>query len=196
MSTRSCITRPAKGGFKGVYHHWDGYPAGVGSRIYELYNTIFEKNVEKMLKFLIDDHPAGWSSIWGDPFKPIGFVENDWNSRGSMDINEYQMKKPMMCYCHGSRSEEAWPMTHKNASESGCEYAYVISSDGHMLILSDYFPEDHPVFVGEKAIGAFGMGPKGSEIKWCVIGEVDLNGSEPDWESFKEPLKVYDEKST
>lgn len=31
MSTRSAIARPAGDGWEGRYHHFDGYPSGVGA---------------------------------------------------------------------------------------------------------------------------------------------------------------------
>ena len=30
MSTRSLIARKTEDGFEGTYHHWDGYPTGLG----------------------------------------------------------------------------------------------------------------------------------------------------------------------
>jgi len=64
MSTRSCIARlTGPNAFKGVYHHWDGYPSALGATLWRLYRTVFDRNLERMLAFLIDEHPAGWSTI-------------------------------------------------------------------------------------------------------------------------------------
>lgn len=63
MSTRSTIAREHGTGFKGVYHHWDGYPSGLGHTLFHLYRGHFKKNLRAMLRFLIDDHPQGWSTI-------------------------------------------------------------------------------------------------------------------------------------
>ena len=35
MSTRSIIARKTDEGFIGTYHHWDGYPSGVGRLVAE-----------------------------------------------------------------------------------------------------------------------------------------------------------------
>ena len=35
MSTRSIIARKTDEGFIGTYHHWDGYPSGVGQVVAE-----------------------------------------------------------------------------------------------------------------------------------------------------------------
>ena len=64
MSTRGAIATISKPeGFKGVYHHWDSYPTGLGATLYRLYNGHFQKDLPAMLKALINDHPAGWSTI-------------------------------------------------------------------------------------------------------------------------------------
>lgn len=70
MSTRSCIARPTESGFTGVYHHWDGYPSGLGLTLWQLAQPMgpFHGNIGKMLKVLIDEHPAGWSTINGADF--------------------------------------------------------------------------------------------------------------------------------
>jgi hypothetical protein len=155
MSTRSVIARKTKNGFSGAYHHWDGYPEGLGKTLFALRNGHFNHDTEAMLKFLIDHCPAGWSTINDRDFnKPVGQV-----GQGGPEI------------CSG----DPFVMTHDNASASGCEYAYVFDGDT-MEIWSSFHP------TGEKMIGAFGSGDPNAE--WRVIGIVDLNGKEPNWESF------------
>lgn len=69
MATRGAIARlNGNGGFKGAYHHWDSYPEGLGKTLYHLYHGFFKRDLEAMLKYLIDDHPAGWSTINGADF--------------------------------------------------------------------------------------------------------------------------------
>lgn len=68
MSTRGCIARliskPGKKiRFSGSYNHWDSYPSGLGSTLFQLRNGHFKGNTLAMLKYLIDDHPRGWSTI-------------------------------------------------------------------------------------------------------------------------------------
>ena len=62
MSTRSCIARRKGDGFEGVYHHWDGYPTGLGATLWGLAQ---EKDSGLLLEELINKHPAGWSTING-----------------------------------------------------------------------------------------------------------------------------------
>jgi hypothetical protein len=78
MSTRSVIARPWGKGFRGRYHHWDGYPSGLGAELYALAQPDgpFGGDTQKMLKVLIDEHPGGWSTINGaDWSKKPGFEE-------------------------------------------------------------------------------------------------------------------------
>jgi hypothetical protein len=168
MSTRGCIARlQGDLNFKGVYHHWDSYPTALGKTLWELYHGFFKQDLELMLKTLIDNHPAGWSTINDKDFNlKAGFIEH---SHGD--------SKQPECYCHGDRHEEAQEVTDKNASGMGCEYAYVFNSHNRMAICSSY-----TMITGktEKMIGFFGMGDP--DAKWRPIAVIDLNGEEPDWE--------------
>ena len=72
MSTRGCIARltsrsPIR--FEGVYHHWDSYPSGLGRMLYLLWNEDFNRDTRAMLRELVDEHGAGWSTIVGCRFK-------------------------------------------------------------------------------------------------------------------------------
>jgi len=180
MSTRGCIARlTSKPGkkvrFKGVYHHWDGYPDGLGKTLFDLRNNHFKGKTDAMLKVLIDEHPAGWSTINGADFNiPAGYIEQ----YPENDKDKELYDKTPKCYCHGDRHEEAKEINQKNASDCGCEYVYAFTPDGkRMIVLSSYVDsEDAP-----KMVGMFGMGdPK---AKWKVIGDIDLNEKAPaNWE--------------
>lgn len=168
MSTRSVIARKTQSGFSGVYHHWDGYPTALGATLFALFNGHFKRDLPAMLKYLIDEHPAGWSTINGADFSKEPGFDNDGAPQ---------------CYCHGSRKEKAnsaW--TEKNSQASGCEWAYVFDGT-NMLVLSSYHPE------GGKMIGMFGCGD--ADAKWYQVATVDLNATEPDWESIEkmEPVQ-------
>lgn len=81
-----------------------------------------------------------------------------------------------VCYCHGDRHDEGWVVTHRNASGSGCEYAYVFDMDeDEVPTLSVYSSYCNPTgkLSGKKMIGAFGMGDK--KGVWVKIYQVDLN---------------------
>lgn len=174
MSTRGCIARLQRKNpleFKGVYHHWDGYPSGLGQALFLLRNTEFGGDTEAMLKTLIDDHPAGWSTVVGATFsKSPGF-----RARGAKSTDADD--DAPQCYCHGTRSEPGWIVTQRNAAGSGIEFAYAFDGDT-MLVLGSYVAD------GEKMIGMFGCGD-GNAV-WRVIAEVNLDGSAPDWEMLDE----------
>jgi hypothetical protein len=169
MATRGAIVRINEDmSFKGVYHHWDGYPDGLGQTLLDLFNSYFDRNLEFMLKTLIDDHPAGWSTINGKNFmEPPGF--NEWTpqqrSEKYLELNNPQ------CYCHGDRSEEGWEVTQDNASGSGVEYVYAFDEkNGHMYILSSYLES------GDKMVGFFGMGDPNAT--WKPMECIDLAHTE------------------
>jgi hypothetical protein len=88
MATRGAIARlerrESEGQppvFRGNYHHWDSYPTGLGKTLWGLYHGHFQQDLELMLQTLIDNHPAGWSSIVAADFtKSPGFVETMFQS--------------------------------------------------------------------------------------------------------------------
>lgn len=178
MSTRAVIARlVGPGRFRGNYHHWDGYPNGLGASLHELYHNHFNKDIGVMLKYLIDDHPAGWSTICGRDFtQEPGYVENP-----EVKAHQKQSEQPPECFCHGDRKDDGWIVTEKNASGSGCEYAYAFTKgeNGHnlMVVLSSYRKD------GGKMVGFFGFGDK--DALWREIGVVDLDSETgPDWEAI------------
>lgn len=212
MSTRGAIARVAgPKSFVGVYHHWDAYPSGLGKGLFELYNGHFERDLPAMMKALVDDHPAGWSTILGADWSlPAGFRDTEmmpclicdkpsWAHYrqqykamkrrvpkgapegvlvlGHTPERDYDAPHGPLCYCHGSRSEEANEITEANASDCGVEYAYAFEEDGRVMHILSSYCED-----GTKMIGMFGFGDP--DAVWKGIGTVDLDGDEPDWGSF------------
>jgi len=168
MGTRGVIARQTgEHSFKGRYHHWDSYPTGLGATLYDLARTQFAGDVPRMLKVLLDEHPAGWSTINGADFsQPPGFEEDGFKTKGPH------------CYCHGGRHEDGFEHTEETASGSGCEYAYVFTDGGRMLVLSSYCED------GNKMIGFFGSGDENAT--WKIIGDVDLTSdTPPDWEKME-----------
>ena len=168
MSTRGCIARlearsPPR--FRGVYHHWDSYPSGLGQALFRLRNGHFRMNTEALLRTLIDEHPAGWSTV----------VERNFDRTPGFSMKEHEDRPH--CYCHGERKEGGWTVTEQNAAGSGVEFVY--GFDGSkMVILGSYMAD------GMKMVGMFGVGD--DNAAWAVIAEVDLNGPEPDWEALDE----------
>jgi hypothetical protein len=166
MATRSIIARATGNGkWEGRYHHWDGYPAGVGAQLFQAYNGHFNRDVRAMLQLLIDDHPAGWSNINGTDFsKEPGF-----GSDGGP-----------CCYCHGQRSEEGHLFTSDGLDFGGAEYCYVIDGS-RMTILERSYAN------GQRAVQYFGVDASdvADGVNWRLIAEVDLDGVEPDWDRIE-----------
>ena len=130
MSTRSIIARPDDLGATGRYHHFDGYPTGLGQALWALYHGPFGGDVAAMTTTLIDDHPGGWSNIIGADFtKAPGYREY-----GASTVAE----DAPHCYCHGDRHEpEMGPHVCRCGlgDPSGCdplftEYLYVLTPVG------------------------------------------------------------------
>lgn len=77
MATRSIIAKPEGDGWVGVYHHWDGYPTGLGLALLEAQALHFGGDTAAMIRYLIDDEPVGWSTIVGaDWSQPKGWHDD------------------------------------------------------------------------------------------------------------------------
>lgn len=145
MSTRGAIARPTPhGGWRGRYHHSDSYPEGLGRELVSLYHKTFDGDHALMARVLIDEHPAGWSTLiahglGGDQpftiehFAHAGFQSFDDPLRGQFP----------QCYCHGQRSETADALVCRcqAGDPAGCsplfiEWAYVITERGLGVLTS------------------------------------------------------------
>jgi len=165
MSTRAVIARIKGDGFEGRYHHYDGYPSGLGATLYELAHNRMLGELPAMLKTLLDDHPAGWSTINGaDWTEPPGFQENGFTTEGPE------------CFCHGGRSEEAQTITHED--DAGMEWAYIFDEEARTMAVCERALEN-----GDHAIGMFGA-IAADGYHWAIRTVVNLDGPEPDWEEI------------
>lgn len=159
MSTNATIQRMTPAGPIGTYHHWDGYPDGLGATLWSLWHGHFAGDTERMLHVLIDEHPAGWSTI----------NQKDFNLTPG-----YNRDPAPACYCHGGRSEDGRPFPLESAAASGCEFAYVFYPETQRLkILSSYSDN------GRKMVGMFGQGDP--DAMWYVLADVGFNDAEPEW---------------
>jgi hypothetical protein len=191
MSTRACVAR--KTGpttFRGVYHHWDGYPTALGSTLWKLYRGHFKRDLESMLTFLIEKHPAGWSTINSADFNlPAGYQEAKYRKKrnGNDDYSKPIPHGPI-CYCHGGRHEEASPVTEKD--DCGMEWAYVFDIEKKLMHVLERVYTDNAVSTGganlggKHMVGMFGCGAPGHQ-RWSELASIDLGGPEPDWESLR-----------
>lgn len=61
MSTRAAIGRTAGDTFAGRYHHFDGYPLGLGCQFAIM--AAQAPDLGAFLTYVVDEHRAGWSDI-------------------------------------------------------------------------------------------------------------------------------------
>jgi hypothetical protein len=63
---------------KGVYHHWESYPnEGLGQFLIHILTGHFQNDLARMLCFLIDENPAGWSTIHAERCIKATFVARE-----------------------------------------------------------------------------------------------------------------------
>jgi hypothetical protein len=187
-----------------VYHHWDSYPEGLGTTLAELYATHFAGDLSKMLKTLIDDHPAGWSTINGADFSlEPGFIERpnaicalcgktDAEHWEPMEqVREREKQDPNTLRRHNwlghefQEKDEQPPLCycHGDRKEEGWEVTEENASGSGVEYVYAFWTEGatHKMAIlssyrkdGVKMIGAFGMGDP--DAGWRPIGLVSLNG--------------------
>lgn len=168
MSTRSVIARPVGDEWEGRYHHFDGYPTGVGKTLWDLVQA---RGLEWTRRTLLDEH-TGWSTINGvDWSLAPGFSESGGRCahprctrpRWEHDKVKHEYRARPACYCHGDRSEEGW--TIRPADDTDTEWCYVLGNNGMTVYERDY---------------QRGATPE----QWVLVGSYEWHGAEPDWETL------------
>jgi hypothetical protein len=132
MATRARIGFEAQDGtIVSSYHHWDGYPAGLG------YNLI--RNYSDADKFR-EAVALGDASHWGSRIYPAG--KHSFNAPEE-DVNVY--------YGRDRGEDNVAPVTFTDFADfaanwdiAGEEYAYVLRLDGTLTMIARY--EDNAVF--------------------------------------------------
>lgn len=187
MSTRAVIAFEKEGNsWEGVYSHFDGYPTGLGAKIWEVLQRDFLQNggglgiantkeptnaIKAFIQAKIKGHKGGWSV----------FDET--------------------CYCHDKnfvlrdggenemiiKSEQPDPLFH--------EFVYILRpEEKKMTILEhkDYGDKYTPNLENGKNNKAVGENENGKIIDYghCIYGykklaDIDLLGAEPNWEELE-----------
>lgn len=163
MSTRAVIavySNRELGQWRGAYHHFDGYPSGLGKALWQLYHEFYEGLLPAMIEMLIDAHPQGWSSI----------VDADWKLRPTWidDKGEWysaNKKLPPLSYKYRS-GEEHNAIYLDQTSDSWQEWAYVFDLEEYTMTIFE-------------RVGSW------QDVTYRRIETLPLAGSEPDWKSFE-----------
>ena len=161
MSTRGVIMRASNPVPWGRYHHFDSYPMGLGATLWRLYHEQFGQNLTRMLKTLIDDHPAGWSTLVGRSFDfPPGFWQSP-RRAGDPDKDLYEASP--ICYCHGDRAEDEEVILWPDLPESWIDYAYVFDVDAVEMWIFGVRYHNDPI----------------------LLAQIPLHDPEPDWQAIQ-----------
>ncbi len=176
MSTRGVIARATgEAKFKGVYHHSDSYGVGLGDTLIALYRGHFQRDLERMLAYLIDAPHAvcGWSSIVQKDFslRP-GYT---WQ-KATADGAKYEVYSQRPDYrrpqCYAGRADaDEEPFLITEESDTDCEFAYVFETidDKNVMHVLDRAKQPH-----------------GTGYYWRDIGRIELDSSDPvDWDEIQ-----------
>lgn len=163
MGTRAVIAKPAGDGWVGRYHHWDGYPAGLGETLVAWHEKI---GPERLIEILVDGEKVGWSTING---ADLGLPKT-WNDE------ELPAEHGPLSYSARGETDE-WLITH-DGEDGGTEWAYVITSAG-VTVFERRFGRGESEDQGH-GTGAFGFGASDTEHGgyWLLIGTVKSGDEE------------------
>ena len=128
MATRARIAFETKvGEIVSAYHHYDGYPAGLGYNLIKNYVGDRDKFIEAVM--------LGDASYWGSTPYP-STSQHSFNNAED-DVNVY--------YGRDRSEENVGYVTHKdfedfaaNWDNAGEEYAYVLRLDGKLTMIERY----------------------------------------------------------
>lgn len=213
MSTRSVIARPAGDGFAGRYHHFDGYPTGLGKTLWDLYRDRYAEDLEAMTAELIDAHPAGWSSINGADWSlEPGFVNRSEYSCAACGVSssahyrqslpdDHPLRHPApgtgQSYLLADHAPEepvrpTPPMCYCHGDRSESEHLITSwGDDGGTEWAYVLSPGGLVVCErrwnddGSHMVGMFGYGAAEGKASWLVLGIYPWHGPEPDWNALE-----------
>ena len=179
MSTRSCIARVEGDGWRGVYHHSDGYPSGLGCYIFRSIRREWSGDAGAFLDYALS-HDGGWSSLFSPD--PTCYCHGHFADRDKIKPGDGS-GVITGCECHERPYISGEPDNMPSCDPLFIEWIYVIDPDSRtMTILENY---------GEDILGSFDSwlvhldGTKEAMPKRAyrhrINAVVDLDGPEPDW---------------
>src|SRR5881398_3722693 len=141
MSTRGIIGRATgEGKFEGRYHHSDSDPKGLGVELWKLYHGYFQRDLKKMLGYLIDapHAEAGWSCVVGKDFKlKPGYTWQKAAERVKGFENYSKLPDYRRPQCFAGRGEEAQLFTEENLKDTDCEWLYAFDEENRKMFVRD-----------------------------------------------------------
>lgn len=213
MSTRSVIARPWGDGFEGRYHHYDGYPSGVGAQLWELYHGRYAGDVGAMVAELIEAHPAGWSTINGADWSlEPGFVDRlngpcavcglgpDGHYRQYLPHDDPRRAVPAggsylfadhapvdipdnRPQCYCHGARAEDEQMIRSTEDDGGTEWAYVLSPGGMLVCERRWGDDGSHMVG--MVGMFGAGGGADQATWLPLNLFPWDGEEPDWSALE-----------
>lgn len=169
MATSAVIARRAGDGWAGVYHHWDGYPSGLGRTLWLLLWEEFRGDVEGLLRFVIDDHPGGWSHL-----KPGPVVRRSPDGEDVLDGDAAERQ----CYCHGYFAERDG---YVPARYAGCSCGDLgTDADCDPLTIRWVYVLDPKA----RSLAVLRSTGSGARRRHREVARLLLDGPEPDWQAL------------
>lgn len=138
MATRSIIAKRTAEGWEGRYHHWDGYPTGLGAG---LIDHVHRYGAPFVVQKLVDEEPVGWSTV----------IERDLEKSPTWEETEVGPDERPAPLSYFTRGEEPRPpFTHDSTMVTDAEYLYVIDVwEDKMTVCKRPYGDDRWHKIGE-----------------------------------------------
>ena len=114
MSTRSIIAKKTPEGFTGTYHHWDGYPSGVGQVVAEGFKIGGWEYINSVLAH-------SWSALW----------KNECHCCGTMSDGRREEISP---YTHETDCGAEFAYVFEHDTEKETDLMHIYQKEDSMMI--------------------------------------------------------------
>lgn len=160
--------------WEGRIHSSDSYPTALGRTLWQQFREYFGRDFAAARKYLVEDHPAGFSTIVGaDLSLPCGYTNDFESAWEKLPDGRADFSKPLphgaRCYCHGDRSNEHYLIT--DADGAHYPWLYLFVDMGYTVELRIYTDKE----------------TEGVTVPvWEEVGRIDCTeNKEPNWEAVE-----------
>lgn len=131
MGTRGLIAQGTPNDWYGVFNAIDSHKNWLGLGLLSMYRGHFKRDLDLMLKTIINDHPEGWFRACGDWHKtPVDFAI--WGDRDEEGLRKSRsdLRLPPIYF---TGNETQFVYNSQNMDESLKQFPLIYLFQGHML---------------------------------------------------------------
>lgn len=94
----------------------------LGRELYRLFHHTFDREYREMATVLLEQHPAGWSTIMAGSTAEGPYTRTDFDQCGFPDLGSPARGSYPEYYCHGTRTEPEDRLACRRPTDpTGCD---------------------------------------------------------------------------